>query len=96
MKFKVGGLKPEEDAARFCDGARSCGPRLRPLADANQGWTPRQAIRFARLVEDSTCTGSRSRAAGRTTGAAMRDVRFAAGVRVCAGQSEFSAAGAAT
>ena len=40
-----------------------------------------------------TSTGSRSRARWSNDRRAMRDVRFAGGVRVCAGQSEFSAGG---
>ena len=93
MKFKVGGLSPEEDAARFRTAREAAGPDFVLCADANQGWTPQEAIRFARLVEDydlhwfeEPCTWSNDRRA-------MRDVRHAAGVRVCAGQSEFSAGG---
>ena len=69
MKFKVGGRSPEEDAARFGEARAAAGPDFMLAADANQGWTREDAVRFARLVEDSTCTGSRSRAAGRTTAA---------------------------
>jgi D-galactarolactone cycloisomerase len=93
MKFKVGGLTPEEDAARFRTARAAAGPDFVLCADANQAWTPTEAIRFARLVEDldlywfeEPCIWSNDRRA-------MRDVRFAAGVRVCAGQSEFSAGG---
>ena len=93
MKFKVGGLTPEEDAARFRTARAAAGPDFVLCADANQGWTPAEAVRFARLVEDldlywfeEPCSWSNDRRA-------MRDVRFAAGVRVCAGQSEFSAGG---
>ena len=93
MKFKVGGRTPEEDAARFRTARAAAGPDFVLCADANQAWTPTEAIRFARLVEDldlywfeEPCRWSNDRRA-------MRDVRFAAGVRVCAGQSEFSAGG---
>ena len=93
MKFKVGGLTPEEDAARFRTARTAAGPDFVLCADANQGWTPTEAVRFARLVEDldlhwfeEPCIWSNDRRA-------MRDVRFAGGVRVCAGQSEFSAGG---
>ena len=93
MKFKVGGLTPEEDAARFRTARAAAGPDFVLCADANQAWTPAEAIRFARLVEDldlywfeEPCIWSNDRRA-------MRDVRFAGGVRVCAGQSEFSAGG---
>ena len=93
MKFKVGGLAPEEDAARFRTARAAAGPDFVLCADANQGWTPAEAVRFARLVEDldlhwfeEPCIWSNDRRA-------MRDVRYGGGVRVCAGQSEFSAGG---
>jgi L-alanine-DL-glutamate epimerase-like enolase superfamily enzyme len=93
MKFKVGGLTPEEDAVRFRTARAVAGPDFVLMADANQGWAPAEAIRFARLVEDldlywfeEPCIWSNDRRA-------MRDVRFMGGVRVCAGQTEFSAGG---
>jgi D-galactarolactone cycloisomerase len=93
IKLKVGGRSPEEDAERFRQAREAGGPDFLIAADANQGWAPKDAIRFARLVEDldpmwfeEPCRWSNDRLA-------MRDVRFAAGVRVCAGQSEFSAGG---
>ena len=93
MKFKVGGLTPEEDAERFRTARAAAGPDFVLMADANQGWTPSEAVRFSRLVEDldmhwfeEPCIWSNDRRA-------MRDVRFAGRARVCAGQSEFSAAG---
>ena len=93
MKFKVGGLTPEEDAARFRTARAAAGPDFVLCADANQAWTPAEAVHFARLVEDldlhwfeEPCIWSNDRRA-------MRDVRYTGGVRVCAGQSEFSAGG---
>ena len=93
MKFKVGGLTPEEDAARFRVAREAAGPDFVLCADANQGWTPEEAVRFCRLVDDldlhwfeEPCIWSNDRRA-------MRDVRYRGGVRVCAGQSEFSAGG---
>ncbi|MFN8222090.1 MAG: mandelate racemase/muconate lactonizing enzyme family protein [Gaiellales bacterium] len=93
MKFKVGGLSPEEDAARFRVAREAAGPDFVLCADANQGWSPAEAIRFSKLVADldlhwfeEPCIWSNDRRA-------MRDVRFGGGVRVCAGQSELSAGG---
>ena len=52
LKFKVGGRSPEEDAARFRVAREAAGADFVLAADANQGWSPAEAIRFARLVED--------------------------------------------
>jgi D-galactarolactone cycloisomerase len=93
MKFKVGGLTPEEDAVRFRQARAAAGHDFILLADANQGWEPRDAIRFAQLVEDCDLTWFEEPCRWHNDRLAMRDVRFASGVRVCAGQSEFSAAG---
>jgi L-alanine-DL-glutamate epimerase-like enolase superfamily enzyme len=93
MKFKVGGLTPEQDAERFRVARAAAGDDFVLCADANQGWAPAEAIAFARHVSDfdlhwfeEPCIWSNDRRA-------MRDVRFAGDVRVCAGQSEFSAGG---
>ena len=47
MKFKVGQLTPAEDAARFRLAREVAGDDFILLADANQGWTPQEAIEFA-------------------------------------------------
>lgn len=93
MKFKVGGLTPEEDATRFKLARRSAGDDWVLLADANQGWSPRQAIAFARLVADDRLTWFEEPCQWHNDRRAMRDVRHSGGVAVCAGQSEFSAGG---
>lgn len=93
MKFKVGGLSPAEDAARFIEARRAAGDDFILMADANQGWRVHEAVDFARRVADhdlfwfeEPCMWSNDRRA-------MRDVRFMSGQAVCAGQSEFSAGG---
>jgi len=93
MKFKVGGLTPDEDAERFKRARKAAGDDWILLADANQGWTPQQAIRFARLVEDHDLRWFEEPCRWHNDRRAMRDVRYAGGVSVCAGQSEFSAGG---
>jgi D-galactarolactone cycloisomerase len=93
MKFKVGGLSPDEDAARFKQARAAAGPDFVLAADANQGWTPRDAIRFARLVEEDDLMWFEEPCRWHNDRAAMRDVRYQSGARVCAGQSEFSAGG---
>ena len=93
MKFKVGGLTPEADAARFRRARAAAGPDFVLAADANQGWRPDDAVRFARLVEDQDLLWLEEPCRWHNDRAAMRDVRYRSGARVCAGQSEFSAAG---
>lgn len=93
MKFKVGGLTPDADAERFKRARAAAGPDFALAADANQGWAPRDAVRFARLVEDQDLLWLEEPCRWHNDRAAMRDVRYQSGVRVCAGQSELSAAG---
>jgi L-alanine-DL-glutamate epimerase-like enolase superfamily enzyme len=93
MKFKVGGLTPEEDAGRFIEARRAVGGDFVLIADANQGYTPDQAVRFARLVEDHDLFYFEEPCQWQNDRRAMRDVRFRSGARVCAGQSELSAGG---
>lgn len=93
MKFKVGGLTPEEDAVRVRQARRAAGDDFNLAVDANQGYTPAQAIRFAKLVEDCNLMWFEEPCQWQNDRRAMRDVRMSAGVPVCAGQSEFSAAG---
>lgn len=93
MKFKVGGLSPEEDAKRFRQAREAGGPGFLLAADANQGWTLEQAVRFARLVEDLDLMWFEEPCQWGNDHRAMRDLRYSAGVKVCAGQSEMSAAG---
>lgn len=93
MKFKVGGLSPEEDVLRVREARRAAGDDFALAVDANQGWTPAQAIRFAQLAEDCNLLWFEEPCQWQNDRRAMRDVRLASGTPVCAGQSEFSAAG---
>jgi L-alanine-DL-glutamate epimerase-like enolase superfamily enzyme len=93
LKFKVGGRSPEEDAARFRAARAAAGDDFLLAADANQAWTPAEAIAFARLVADCDLAWLEEPCRWANDRRAMRDVRFGAPVRVCAGQSELSAAG---
>jgi D-galactarolactone cycloisomerase len=93
LKFKVGGMSPEEDAERFRTARATAGEDFVLIADANQGWSPQEAIRFVRLVEDCDLHWFEEPCRWHNDRRAMRDVRYIGGVRVCAGQSEFSAGG---
>jgi len=94
MKFKIGGTTPEADAVRLHRAVKAAPPGFKFVVDANQGWTPREAIEFVRRAEEfvelrwfeEPCRWDNDRLA-------MRDVRHATGVQVAAGQSEISRAG---
>ena len=93
MKFKVGGLDAQADAARFREARAAAGDDFILAADGNQGFTRDEAIRFARLVEDCDLYWFEEPCRWHNDRRAMRDVRAMAGVRVCAGQTELTAAG---
>ena len=93
MKFKVGGLDPAADAKRFREARAAAGPDFLLAADANQGYTRDQAIAFARAVEAEDLHWFEEPCRWHNDAQAMRDVRMIGDVRVCAGQSEFSASG---
>jgi L-alanine-DL-glutamate epimerase-like enolase superfamily enzyme len=93
MKFKVGGRSPDEDARRFIEARQAAGDGFVLIADANQGYTPDEAVRFARLVEDHDLFYFEEPCRWHNDRRAMRDVRYRSGARVCAGQSELSAGG---
>jgi D-galactarolactone cycloisomerase len=93
MKFKVGGRSAAEDAERFRQAREAGGPEFMLAADANQGWTPQEAIEFARRVAELDLLWLEEPCRWHNDHLAMRDVRYQSGARVCAGQSEFSAGG---
>ncbi len=93
MKLKVGGLDPAADAERVRAARQAGGDDFILAVDANQAWAPREAIEFARLVEDTGLVWFEEPCRWHNDLRAMRDVRYSSGVPVCAGQSEYSAAG---
>ena len=93
MKFKIGGLSPEDDAKRFKEARKFGGDNFRIAVDANQGYTPAQAIKFSKLVADDNLLWFEEPCIWQNDKKGMRDVRYGGSVAVCAGQSEFSAAG---
>jgi D-galactarolactone cycloisomerase len=92
-KFKVGGATPEEDAARFRAAREGGGDDFVLLADANQGYTPAEAVAFCRLVDGLGLRWFEEPCRWENDRRAMRDVRLMTGVPVAAGQSEISLAG---
>jgi D-galactarolactone cycloisomerase len=93
IKFKVGGLTPGEDAQRVATARAAAGADFIIAVDANQAWTPADAVAFARLVADHDIAWFEEPCRWHNDRRAMRDVRYRAGLPVCAGQSELSASG---
>jgi D-galactarolactone cycloisomerase len=93
MKLKIGGRTPQEDARRFKEARAAAGDDFVIAVDANQGWTPEQALTFIGLVDVEAIRWFEEPCRWQNDRRAMRDVRLMGGVRVCGGQSEFSAGG---
>jgi D-galactarolactone cycloisomerase len=93
-KFKVGGASPEEDAKRFRVAREAAGSSFVLMADANQGYTLREAVQFCHLIEGLNIRWFEEPCRWTNDRRAMRDVRSLTGVPVAAGQSELSLSGA--
>ena len=93
MKLKIGGRTPAEDAARIRSARKAAGNNFVLMVDANQAWTPREAIEFVRHTEDLNLYWFEEPCEWDNDAADMRNVRLSTGIRICAGQSEHSAAG---
>lgn len=95
MKFKIGAMPPEADAARLVRARRHAGDDFLFVVDANQGYTVAEALSFLgriraegielRWFEEPTRWHGDFRS--------LRDVRMRGNVNVAAGQSEISRTG---
>ncbi len=95
MKFKIGAVPPEDDAARLRRARRHSGDDFLFVVDANQGYTVAEALEFVdriraegvelRWFEEPTRWHGDFRS--------LRDVRLRGNVNVAAGQSEHSRVG---
>lgn len=92
-KFKVGGRSPTEDAERVRAARSAVGPEFKICADANQGWELRDAVDFARRIEDLDIMWFEEPCRWYNDRKAMADVRRMSRVPITAGQSESSRAG---
>jgi D-arabinonate dehydratase len=92
-KFKVGGLAPEDDAARVAAARRAAGEDFILAVDANRGWPVEDAIRFARLVEPLDIHWFEEPCHWHDDAAMMAEVRRATGIPITAGQSEITSHG---
>jgi D-arabinonate dehydratase len=92
-KFKVGGLTPEEDARRLRVARSAAGTDFTLMADANQGWTLAEALRFARLVEDLDVRWLEEPVAWTNDRVDLAALRARTPIPITAGQSEATIAG---
>jgi D-arabinonate dehydratase len=89
-KFKVGGLTPEEDAARVKAARDAAGADFILAVDANRGWSVQDAIRFAHLVEPLDIRWFEEPCHWYDDVAMMARVRQATRIPITAGQSEIT------
>jgi D-galactarolactone cycloisomerase len=92
MKFKIGGVTPEEDLVRLQIARSVTGDGFRYMVDANQGYDLHQAIRFVRLAEDAGIKLEWFEEPVRWYNDRrwLKDVRMATGLPVTAGQSAYN------
>ena len=72
--------RPRTTRLAFREAREAAGADFVLAADANQAWTPRRGVRFARLVEDSVLVWLEEPCRWDNDRRALRDVRHAAGV----------------
>lgn len=89
-KVKVGGLAPEADAERVRACREAAGPDFIIAVDANRGWDRRDAIRFAKLIEELDIAWFEEPCHWFDDMAAMADVRRNTTIPINAGQSEIA------
>lgn len=92
MKFKIGGLTPEEDIERLKIARGVVGENFRFMVDANQGYDLQQAVKFVRLAEEAGIALRWFEEPVRWYNDRrwLRDVRLATGLPVTAGQSAYN------
>jgi D-arabinonate dehydratase len=90
-KFKVGGLAPEDDAARVRAARKAAGDDFILAVDANRGWPRQTALDFARLVADQNVRWFEEPCHWNNDRRDMKHVRMVTGLPIVAGQSEVTA-----
>jgi D-galactarolactone cycloisomerase len=93
IKFKVGGATPEEDARRVAAARAAAGDDFIIMIDANQGYSPAEALDLCRRIEDLGVRWFEEPVRWQNDRRGLRDVRMRSTIPICAGQSEHSPAG---
>jgi L-alanine-DL-glutamate epimerase-like enolase superfamily enzyme len=91
-KFKIGGLSPQQDAARITAAREAAGPDFVITIDSNQGYSLHQALDICERVRDLDIRWFEEPCVWTNDFRDMREVRARGGIPVCAGQSEYSPA----
>ncbi|WP_248924343.1 mandelate racemase/muconate lactonizing enzyme family protein [Paenibacillus hamazuiensis] len=91
-KFKVGGRSPEVDIKRVEIARKAAGDDFILAVDANQGWSRKDALKFALGIRDYNIRWFEEPCRWSYDKDAMRDIRMMSGIPVAAGQSEVSPA----
>ena len=90
VKFKVGRVSVDEDIERVRLAREAVGKDFVIVVDANQGWTPEQAIEFARKAAPLNVRWLEEPVFGTINMRVMRMVREGGQIDVTAGQGEIS------
>ncbi len=90
VKFKVGRVSVEEDVERVRLAREAVGNDFVIVVDANQGWTPEQAIEFARQAAPLHVRWLEEPTAWYDQFEGLRMVRERGGIDVTAGQGEIT------
>lgn len=90
IKMKVGRLTPAQDAGRVRFAREVVGPDFVIACDANQAWTPAEAVDFCRRVRDLNLRWLEEPVHWYDQLAGLAHVRNHGGIPVCAGQGEIS------
>jgi L-alanine-DL-glutamate epimerase-like enolase superfamily enzyme len=93
MKFKVGRATIAEDIRRVTQAREAAGDDFLISCDANQAWTPAQAIEFCRGVEDLNIAWMEEPVRWYDQLEGLRRVRESTSIPINAGQGEISAFG---
>jgi L-alanine-DL-glutamate epimerase-like enolase superfamily enzyme len=93
VKFKVGGLTPEADAARVVEARETTNDDFIIAIDANQGYSVADAVELAHRLDGVGVRWFEEPVRWHNDRRDMRDVRLQGGIPVCAGQSELSPSG---
>jgi len=92
MKIRIGSADPTDDVARVAAVRDAVGPAIGLLVDANQGLSPKQAIRLAGMLEPYELVWFEEPVVAHDLAGSAR-VRDAVSMDVAAGETEYSSFG---